>query len=108
MRIGWMVLLALSLVGCSSDPSSDPEAERDRKFEEMMSNASLVGQSTSFDEEGITGAEEYVIEKVSRIAGDRWLFQTTMKLGYREVPVPIPITILWAGETPVITLTDLA
>jgi hypothetical protein len=61
-----------------------------------------------FGKEGISGQEEYVIDKVSRVAGDRWLFHTTMKLGSQEVSVPIPITILWAGDTPVITLTDLS
>jgi len=103
-------LVALAGAGCSreSPPGADAQAERDRAFEEMMTNVSLVGQSTSFDREGIAGKEEYVIEKVSRIAGDRWLFQTTMKLGSGEVTVPIPITILWAGDTPVITLTDLS
>jgi hypothetical protein len=74
----------------------------------MMTNVSLVGQSTSFDREGIAGEEEYVIDTVSRIAGDRWLFHTTLKLGSRDVTVPIPVTILWAGDTPVITLTDLS
>jgi hypothetical protein len=103
-------LVAIAVAGCSreSPPGADAQAERDRAFEEMMTNVSLVGESTSFDREGIAGKEEYVIEKVSRIAGDRWLFQTTMKLGSGEVTVPIPITILWAGETPVITLTDLS
>jgi hypothetical protein len=103
-------LVAIAVAGCSreSPPGADAQAERDRAFEEMMTNVSLVGESTSFDREGIAGKEEYVIEKVSRIAGDRWLFQTTMKLGSGEVTVQIPITILWAGETPVITLTDLS
>jgi len=105
-----ITMLALAFAGCSREPppGAEAQAERDRAFEEMMTNVSLVGQSTSFDREGIAGKEEYVIEKVSRVAGDRWLFQTTMKLGSGDVTVPIPITILWAGDTPVITLTDLS
>ena len=106
MSLGMM----LALAGCSREPppGSEAQAQRDRAFEEMMTNVSLVGQSTSFDREGIVGKEEYVIEKVSRIAGDRWLLHTTMKLGSGDVTVPIPIIILWAGDTPVITLTDLS
>lgn len=100
-------LVALASIACSRDEAPPSEAERDRAFEEMMTNVSLVGQSTSFDREGITGEEEYAIEKVSRIAGERWLFQTRLKLGSREVTVPIPMTVLWAGDTPVISLTDL-
>lgn len=103
-----MVVLALASPGCASETPQESETERNRRFEEMMSGVSLIGQSTHFDREGITGKEEYVIEKVSRLTGDRWLFQTTLKLGSREVPVPIPITVLWAGDTPVLTLTDLS
>ena len=107
---GLVTTFALAAAGCSREPApgAEAQAERDRAFEEMMTNVTLVGQSTSFDREGIAGKEEYVIEKVSRVAGDRWLFQTTMKLGSGDVTVPIPITVLWAGDTPVITLTDLS
>ena len=110
MRLALVTTFALAVAACSRGPATGAGAqeERDRAFEEMMSNVSLVGRSASFDGEEIAGREEYVIEKVSRIAGDRWLFQTTMKLGSGDVTVPIPITILWAGETPVITLTDLS
>lgn len=110
MRIPTSFVAMLSLAGCSREPlpGAEAQAERERAFEEMMTNVSLVGQSTSFEGEGIAGKEEYVIEKASRIAGDRWLFQTTMKLGSGDVTLPIPITVLWAGDTPVITLTDLS
>ena len=112
MRIPTSFIFALVLAagGCSrqAPPGADEQAQRDRDFEAMMTNVSLVGQSTMFGREGISGKEEYVIEKVSRVAGDNWLFHTTMKLGSGDVSVPIPITILWAGDTPVITLTDLS
>ena len=43
------------------------------------------------------------------MAGDTWLLRTRFECcGKREVPVPLPVTIKWAGDTPVITLTDLA
>lgn len=110
MRSWIWIAIAFSFVSCSREtpPGAAEQEKRDRAFEEMMTNVSLVGQSTSFDREGITGKEEYVIERISRVAGDRWLFHTTMKLGSGEVTVPIPVTILWAGDTPVITLTDLS
>jgi hypothetical protein len=101
-------LLALAGLSCSRQEAPASEADRDRAFEAMMANVSLVGQSTSFGREGISGKEEYAIDKVSRIAGDRWLFHTTLKLGARELTVPIPVLVLWAGDTPVITLTDLS
>jgi hypothetical protein len=108
MRTSPLLAASLALASCAAEPESTNPADRDRAFEAMMANATLVGQSTSFGREGISGKEEYVIEKVSKVSGDRWLFHTTMKLASRELTVPIPITILWAGDTPVITLTDLA
>lgn len=106
-----VILLAglLAAGACSrKQPAGDPVADRDRKFQESMLNVTLVGRSTSARREGLSGEERYVIEKVSKLAGNTWLFTTRLKYGEREIPVPIPITIEWAGDTPVITLTDLA
>ena len=94
-----------ALGGCSRkiDPSA---AALEAQFQQMMSGAVLVGHSTFFNREGLSGEERYSIDKVSKITGDTWLFQARMKLGTHEIPLPIPVTIKWAGDTPVITLTD--
>ncbi len=42
------------------------------------------------------------------MSGDVWMFQARMNLGGHDIPVPIPVAIKWAGDTPVITLTDLS
>ena len=73
-----------------------------------MTAVTLVGHSTRLDQSGMFGEERYAIDKVSKLNGDTWLFQTRLKYGSREIPVPIPLTIRWAGDTPVITLTDLS
>jgi len=73
-----------------------------------MTGAVLVGHSTLMDREGISGEERYSIDGVSKIGSETWLFRTRMKLGSRELPLPIPVVIKWAGDTPVITLTDLS
>lgn len=107
-RISICALLLLILGGCSRKPGADAEAERDRSFQQMMSGATLVGYSTRTNREGLSGEERYSIEKVSKMAGDTWIFQTRVKYGSTDLPVPIPLTIRWAGDTPVITLTDLS
>jgi hypothetical protein len=103
----WFLPLLLVLGGCSEKLDTGGEAERDENFRQMMSGAVLVGYSTRLNREGLSGEERYTIDKVSKVAGDTWLFQTRLKYGSREIPVPIPLTIRWAGDTPVITLTDL-
>ena len=94
--------------GCGKGTGANPEAERDRQFERMLSGATLIGYSTRDGREGLSKEERYHVDKVARLAGDTWLFQTRLKYGSREIPAPIPITIKWAGDTPVITLTDMS
>jgi hypothetical protein len=73
----------------------------------MMTGATLVGHSTLTGREGMSGEERYSIDRISRIGSETWLLQTRMKLGSHEVPFPVPVVIKWAGDTPVITLTDM-
>jgi hypothetical protein len=84
------------------------EAERNRIFTESMSGVTLVGHSTMLNREGLSKEESYAIDGVSHMTGDTWLFRARLKYGEREIPVPIPLSVKWAGDTPVITLTDLA
>jgi hypothetical protein len=98
--------LALALIGCGSKAPT-PQADLDRKFQQMMNNVTLVGRSSRLNGDQISGPERYVIEKVTRLTGDMWLFQTRMQFGKHDLPLPVPVAIKWAGDTPVITLTDL-
>src|SRR5438105_1459286 len=100
--IGAMLLIA----GCSRQPGADAGPENEKRFREMMSGVTLVGHSTRQNKEGIApGEERYVIDKVSKLGGDTWLFQARIQYGSHDVPVPVPVNIKWAGDTPVITLT---
>ena len=100
-----VILLVLLAAGCARKPPA--EADLEKQFQEMMSGVTLVGHSTRLNREGLFGEERYVIEKVSKISGDTWLFQARMQYGGRDIPVPVPVTMKWAGDTPVIELTDL-
>jgi hypothetical protein len=84
------------------------EVERNRTFAQSMSGVTLQGNSTRLNREGVFGPEQYHIDGVNHVSGDIWLFRTRLKYGDREIPVPIPLSVKWAGDTPVITLTDLA
>src|SRR5262245_26533305 len=109
MHSRFLMMMAATLLltgGCSRKTESN--AENEKKFQEMMSGVTLVGHSTRTNKEGLGGEERYGILKVSKLAGDTWLIQAQIKYGSHDVTVPIPVTIKWAGDTPVITLTDLA
>jgi hypothetical protein len=80
-----------------------------KKFEQTMNGAVLAGQFTILgkDRESMP-PEEYTIKRVSKLPdGDYWLFQARIKYGDKDVTIPLPLEVKWAGDTPVITLTDL-
>ena len=99
--------IVIALSGCSRKAATTQE-QLDRKFEETMKGVTLVGRSTRLQDDKIIGEEKYVIEGVSKLAGDTWLFRTRLQYGGHDIPLPLPVTIKWAGDTPVITLTDLS
>ena len=103
----WLLLCALTMAGCTPKAPT-PQDALDRRFQEMMNGVTMVGRSSRLNSDKISGEERYTIEKVSKLTGDTWLFQARMKIGSTDMPVPVPVTIKWAGDTPVITLTDLA
>lgn len=121
-----LLLFAVSLLvpvhGYVEDPPARAEAaapaaaqaEPDRaelhaKFIEMMTNVKFVGQFTvAGKQQENLPKEEYEIRGVTKMPqGDYWLISSRIKYGDHDVTVPIPLEVKWAGDTPVITLTDL-
>jgi hypothetical protein len=105
LAIGSVLIAALA--GCAKQAPTSQD-ELDRKFQEMMKGVTLVGRSTRLNDDKVIGEEKYVIEKVTKLTGDTWLFQSRLVYGGRDLPLPVPVAIKWAGDTPVITLTDLS
>ena len=101
------ILSLLVFAGCVRKPSVDTQTGLEQKFQQMMSGVTLIGHSASLKGESMSGEEKYVIEKVSKLRGETWLFHVRIQYGSHDVPVPLPVTIKWAGDTPVITLTNL-
>jgi hypothetical protein len=88
-------------------PAVDREALF-KQFEETLSGVKLVGRFTILgQEDGPLPKEEYTINSVAKLPeGDYWLFKTRIKYGENDVTVPLPLEVKWAGDTPIITLTD--
>jgi hypothetical protein len=111
-----LLLLSLASFAAAQDkpvkPAEvKPTAEQEalfKKFTEQLSGAKLVGHFTMFGkEEGELKKEEYHIASVTKLAeGDYWLFKARVKYGDKDVTVPMPLEVKWAGDTPVITLTE--
>lgn len=91
-----------------SSPAQPDQKALYEKFEQTLSGAVMVGQFTILGKEGPLRREEYTIKSVRKLPeGDVWLFQARIKYGDKDITLPLPLDVLWAGDTPVITLTDL-
>lgn len=104
----FMVFLLTSLTVVGAESSEETQTKRFAAFTEQLTNATLVGKFTVRGRgDGDGRAEEYAIESVTKMPnGDFWLFKARMKYGNRDVTLPMPLEVKWAGDTPVITLTE--
>jgi hypothetical protein len=103
-----VILLGIVIVprACSKKPLS--QEQREQAFKEMMNGVTLAGRSTRLNDDKVIGQEKYVIEGVTKLTGNTWLLRSRLQYGGRDIPLPLPVEIEWAGDTPVITLTDLS
>ena len=97
-------VLALSLTACRKDAASEQE-KLERAFAEKMTGSTLVGRFVSNGNDKLH-EDRYTIAKVSKLAGDVWIWQARIQYAEHDVNVPVPVKMVWAGDTPVITLTD--
>ena len=77
----------------------------EKEFQDSLAGVMLEGQSTRDGKPGVSD-DTYDIEKVEKAAGDNWTFYIKVTMQGREMTLPLPIEVKWAGDTPVITLTE--
>ncbi len=110
----WLLLAVCAPLRAADPPAAEnkekPAPSRDeleKQFAAEMSGATLVGHY-SLGKQPAGKEERYELSEVTKIEGDRWLFKSRIVYGNHDVTVPMYLEVKWAGDTPVITLTDLA
>lgn len=78
---------------------------QEKEFQESMANVLMEGGATRDGKEGVS-TDKYSVVKVEKTGPESWTFQVKVNMKGTEVVLPLPIDIKWAGDTPVITLTD--
>ena len=101
------LFVLLLMIGCSKKPVT-PQDDLDKKFQQQMKGVTLIGRSSRQSSDKISSEEKYLIEGVSKLAGETWLFRSRFQYAGKDIPLPVPVTIKWAGDTPVITLDNLS
>ena len=106
-----LLLLIQVLVGCATATESESDLAGqealEQQFQKSMSGVVLEGFFTVNDADTGVREERYHITKVSKLAGEYWVFQARIQYGNHDVTVPVPVTVKWAGDTPILTLTDV-
>jgi len=91
--------------------ASDADKQRtlEEAFTRKMSGCVFNGSYsvTTGAEEKSAVMEKYTIEKVAKQQGELWLFNARWLIGKSDIPIALPLTIKWAGDTPVITLDQV-
>lgn len=92
-----------------ADKLSQSELEKD--FEESLSGSVFRGYFTLRGQEQAKGLKEekYTITSVKKLPGDDdlWVFNVRIQYGDHDVALPLTLQVKWAGDTPIITLTDM-
>lgn len=90
------------------DESPDGRAELEAAFAATMSGATLLGHFTLDDApDAPPRPEAYRLGKVEKVGGDVWRFEAEIEYGGKSTRLPLNLEVHWAGDTPVITLTDM-
>lgn len=96
----------------AEQPAAEPELtqeELEKRFEETLSGSQMIGSFT------LTGGpadqplkeDKYTINKVKKLKNGYWLFDATIQYGGNNTRIPITLPVKWAGDTPVITVTNV-
>jgi hypothetical protein len=98
----------------AAEPAAEPahakpldKAALEKHFTELLSGCTLVGHYTEGKGAASEHEDRYSISKVSKLKDDLWLFNARIESEGHDLTLPIPLRVLWAGDTPVITLDEL-
>ncbi len=94
----------------SAVQGADAMAARYANFQKLLTGSKLIGQFTvdgrPMDK---LSSEEYEISKVEKTPeGDVWIITARIKYGGKDVSIPVPLEVKWAGSTPVLTMDNMA
>lgn len=100
-------LLSLTFSAQAQDAPSQEDLEA--QFTAMMANATLEGKNVPIVDGslGQASGDSYKIVSATKMEGDQWQIIYLATVKGQQVPLPIPVTIQWAGDTAVLILDNM-
>lgn len=109
-----LVIVVLSAVTAQADDAPPTSAAAklsaaEQTFVDSMSKSVLVGSFTIDGKEDTTPRpERYGINGVTKVEGANWIVSANIKYGDNDITIPVPVEVHWAGDTPMIQVTNLS
>lgn len=94
----------------SAKSSDEHQAKLEAALSKMLSGATLEGSFTmsgAGSDPTKLSREKYTLGEVKKIGDDTWLFPTRIEYGGKDITLPIPLPIRWAGDTPVVVVDQV-
>lgn len=89
-------------------PATQPsQADLEKKFSQTMSNAVMAGSFNMNGSDKPPAHDKYTLGSVTKKDGDTWIIVATIQYGAHNVSLPLEIPVKWAGDTPVISVTNI-
>jgi len=108
-----LVALVLASAAVAAEPTNSKPApsqdDLEKQFAETMSGATLVGNFTivGVNDDKPLREERYTLGKVMKLKNDLWSIEARIQYGDHDVKLPLALPVKWAGDTPVISVTDV-
>lgn len=86
----------------------------EHEFQEKLTGATLIGSWQMTTDQAVAAGklelspprqERYTIMKVTKFLG-RWIIAARIQYGDKDVTIPVPVKVIWAEDTPIISVTD--
>jgi hypothetical protein len=85
-------------------PAKD-QAALEKAFADLLTGASLVGSYT-MGKDATPKEDRYTIIRAVKGEGDEWTITAKVEYKGLSLPIDIKVPVKWAGDTPVISVTD--
>ena len=104
------ILSLINIRAGAQTPATKPapsQAELEKAFEKTMTDAVLTGSFSLGKADKPPARDQYTLGSVTKKEGDVWIFVATIQYGTHNISVPLEIPVKWAGDTAVISVTDV-
>jgi hypothetical protein len=103
-----LAAVALSFFSATALAEEITQDQREKKFAESLSGAVLVG---TFSVDGLKidklpMPERYELKSIEKTKDGLWTFTARVTYLTQDVTLPITVPVVWAGDTPMVSLSD--